>query len=321
MDRKLLNRLITTVSGEEQDILDGKPLDKTRYTSKSGFVIDKEKMLAKGELITIRRHTRFAAFPEHKHDFVEMIYMYSGRTNHHINGADPLVLNKGEILIMNQHARHRIEKANTDDIALNFIVMPQFFDLAYQMIGADNVLGRFLLDLLGSVDSNISYLHFKVADAVPIQNLMENMIWGFTHNVPNYQRICQNTMALLFLELLNYTQDLEIPCKSRHTQGLIVSILREIEENYPEATLTQLAEKYHVSIAYLSTILKRETGQTFQELLQKKRLDKAAQLLKESHLSAENIIHTVGYSNTSYFYRVFRKQYGISPSEYRKQEN
>ena len=53
------------------------------------------------------------------------------------------------------------------------------------------------------------------------------------------------------------------------------------------------------------------------ELLQKKRLNKAVQLLVETKLSVSNIIAGVGYDNASYFFRIFKERYGMSPKEYR----
>lgn len=61
------------------------------------------------------------------------------------------------------------------------------------------------------------------------------------------------------------------------------------------------------------------TGSTFKELLLHKRLDKAARLLRETRLTIQEVCAEVGYDNTSYFHRVFRRRYGKSPKEYRSE--
>ncbi len=58
------------------------------------FTIDSEKMLTKGRLIDIRTHTRFIAFPPHKHNYIEIVYMCSGQTEHMINGSTKVVLQR-----------------------------------------------------------------------------------------------------------------------------------------------------------------------------------------------------------------------------------
>ena len=75
-----------------------------------------------------------------------------------------------------------------------------------------------------------------------------------------------------------------------------------------------------MSLPYLSAVVHRATGRTFKELLLEKRLSKAAQLLRETRLTTQDIILAVGYENTSYFYRVFRARFGVTPKEYRRQQ-
>lgn len=312
--REGLMQELRRVTEEEERLLAGGQVDKSLYTSGSAFLIDSEKLLAKGKLITVRPHTRFAAFPMHTHNYVEIMYMCSGKTVHHIEGGPPVTLRAGELLFLNQHASHQVDRAGEDDVGVNFIVLPQFFDYALTLVGTDNVLGRFLLSGLRQSDGEMSCLHFHVAEAPTIQNLVENLIWGLVHPQANARRINQATMGVLLLQLLNYTGDLE----EASGNGAVLAVLREIEENYPTADLTRLAKELHVSLPYLSAAVRRATGRTFKDLLLEKRLSKAAQLLRETRLTTQDIILAVGYENTSYFYRAFRARYGATPKDYRK---
>src|SRR5665647_3630535 len=147
MDRELL-RALADITPEEQRLLSGDPVDMANYASGKFFVIDSAKMLEKGKLIAIRPHTRFADFPRHMHNYIEIMYMCSGSTTHIINDNTTITLQAGELLFLNQHACHSIKKAGADDLSVNFIVLPQFFDVAYSMIGADNLLHNFLISSL-----------------------------------------------------------------------------------------------------------------------------------------------------------------------------
>lgn len=312
--REDLMRELRRVTEEEEQLLSGGQVDKSLYTSGGGFLIDSDKLLAKGKLITVRPHTRFAAFPMHTHNYVEIMYMCSGQTIHQIEGRPPLTLRTGELLFLNQHASHAVERAGEEDVGVNFIVLPQFFDVALNLIGTDNVLGKFLLSGLRQSGGEMSCLHFRVAEAPTVQNLVENLVWSLVHPQPNARRINQATMGLLLLQLLNYTEDLE----EASGNGAVLAALREIEENYRTADLTRLAAELHVSLPYLSAAVHRATGRTFKELLLEKRLSKAAQLLRETRLTTQDIILAVGYENTSYFYRAFRARFGVTPKDYRK---
>lgn len=246
--------------------------------------------------------------------------MCSGKTVHIINDGTPLTLRTGEMLFLNQHASHAIQKAGTEDVAVNFMILPQFFDTALEMLGADNPLAHFLLGSLQSESNEISYLHFKVSGVLPVQNLIENMVWSLVHHQPNARGINQTTMGLLLLQLLNYTQCIEVPTQKSSHNALVMAALREIEENYKTANLSRIAAQNGVALAYLSQLIKAESGDTYTALLQQKRLAKAATLLRGSKLSTQDIIAAVGYDNTSYFYRIFKQRYGITPKEYRQKQ-
>ena len=110
MQEELLAQL-RTISKEEQDILAGKnEVEKSLYTHQQRFIINGKQMLNKGKLIDVRTHTRFVHFPKHSHDYIEMIYMCSGTTTHIINGKDKVVLNKGDLLVLNRNAIHDYKK-------------------------------------------------------------------------------------------------------------------------------------------------------------------------------------------------------------------
>ena len=309
-------RRLRQVTEEEERLLAGGQVDKSLYSSGAGFLIDSEKLLAKGKLITVRPHTRFASFPMHRHNYVEIMYMCSGKTVHRMEGRPPLTLQAGELLFLNQNAAHGVDRAGEEDVGVNFIVLPQFFDYALALIGMDNVLGKFLLSGLRQSGGELSCLHFRVSHVPTVQNLVGNLVWSLVHPQPNARRINQATMGVLLLQLLNYTEDLE----EASGNGAVLSALREIEENYRTADLTRLAGELHVSLPYLSAAVHRATGRTFKELLLEKRLSKAAQLLRETRLTTQDIILAVGYENTSYFYRVFRARFGVTPKEYRRQQ-
>ena len=93
----------------------------------------------------------------------------------------------------------------------------------------------------------------------------------------------------------------------------------EIKEHYTEnITLTGLAEKYSISVSYLSELLKEHLQLSFSEYISSKRIQKAKELLADDSLSIEQIADQTGYNDYFYFTKVFKKNTGISPSKYRK---
>ena len=92
-----------------------------------------------------------------------------------------------------------------------------------------------------------------------------------------------------------------------------------IRQNYfKDLSLEELAEQVNLNPSYLSSIFKKEVGMTFLQYLQDIRLKKACDLLKNSpDLTVESISSHVGFRTPSYFYKVFRAHYGISPNKWR----
>lgn len=319
MNTELLAQL-KKVTEEELAILNGSDkIEKQIYSNTKDFTIRSNKMLEKGKLIDVRTHTRFIAFPKHRHDYIEMIYMCNGSTTHIINSQEKIVLKKGELLILNQYAYHEIEAAGSEDIAVNFIILPQFLDVALEMLGGENIISRFIISSLREENDEFGYMYFQVADVLPVQNLIENMVWSLV-NKKNYRNIInQTTIGLLFMYLADCIDRISVndnvSGKDRQT---VMRVMAYIDENYKTASLNEMAFNENMSISTLSRLIKEYTGKNFSQLLLEKRFAKAAKLLKDTTLAVSDIVTAVGYDNNSYFYRVFKEMYNVSPKEYRR---
>jgi len=310
--------VLEKITDEEKDILNGsKTIVKSIYTRNKDFVVDSDIMLEKGKLIDIRSHTRFLPFPKHKHNYIEIIYMCSGQTTHIINDTYEVILKQGDLLFLNQNSFHEILPAGQEDIAINFIVLPEFFDVAFRMMEEENVLRDFLIGSLRQNTSESNYMYFKIAEVLPVQNLIENMVWSLLYKQSNERQINQTTMGLLFLQLLHHTEKIEQNDQNQYERKIVFAILRYIEENYKNANLGELAGQLSQPMYYLSRLVKKNTGHTYKDLLQIKKLSQATYLLSATKLSIADIIVAIGYDNTSYFHRVFKNRYGVTPKEYR----
>ena len=316
MTEELLKEL-RKITPEEEKLLAGKSeIEKALYMSSETDIIDAEKLLEAGKVIEIRTHTRFVHFPKHTHNYIEVIYMCCGSTHHIINDED-VILQQGELLFLSQNATQEIYPAGEEDIAVNFIVLPEFFEYGLNMMEPEeNQLRSFVIDCLKGEREAAGYLHFKVTDVLPVQNLVENLIWTLWNKQPNKRRTNQATMGLLFLQLMICTEKL-VTDEGAGQQKLMISVLSYIENNYKEGELTELANSLHYDVYWLSREIKNRTGKTYTELIQAKRLGQAAYLLSATGLSVAEVSEAVGYDNISYFHRIFQKKYGTTPRKYR----
>ena len=313
IDKSIIDKL-SGLTGEEKRILNGgESIDRTLYMDGSRDVISGDKLLPPGKTITIRPHTRFVAFPEHTHDYVEMVYMCRGETTHIVNGQR-IVLHAGELLILGQNARQAIEPAGEGDVAVNFIVRPTFFSGTLPFLGEEETpLRRFVISCLTG-ENEEGWLLFRVADVLPVQNLIENLLYTLLENTPTKRGVLQMTMGLLFNQLLNHTETLRFETRE---QNALFSVLRYVEEDYRDGTLGEIAARLHYELTSLSRLIRQKTGRTYTGLVQEKRLSQAAWLLRNTDKKVDEIANSVGYENLSFFHRLFAAHFGLSPKKYR----
>ncbi|QDP39633.1 response regulator transcription factor [Radiobacillus deserti] len=128
--------------------------------------------------------------------------------------------------------------------------------------------------------------------------------------------------ALLpFYQFLDYTRDIAAPKKVKRQDGNMKKLLEYVNQHYAEPLgLTELAEHFHFNPSYLSNYFSTHHGEGFSEYVNKVRITKACELLKKSKQSISNISEEVGYSDPSYFSKVFKKMVGVSPSQFRRDE-
>jgi len=314
MEKFLLDKL-GIISEEEQAILTGKELNKKLYTSEGEFIVNIQR-LNKERDISVRTHTRFVDFPNHKHNYLEIMVVLKGCITHCIGGEN-ISLNTSDFLVMNKHTTHSILKAGKDDIGVNIIISDGFINsLASELDGT--VFSELILENSKEEGDGI-YLSFSSKNDKQIENIVENLLFELTEYKPDMQ-IMRRTVALLFTylslkssKLLRIANRLPDRITMRKKQ-----IADYISSSYKTASLSELCEKMYLSAPYLSKLISEYFGKGFKELLLETRIKKATELLTTTNLSVGDIIQSIGYETESYFHREFKAQTGLSPLSFRR---
>ena len=107
----------------------------------------------------------------------------------------------------------------------------------------------------------------------------------------------------------------------RHYAVIVQKTLAYIDANLSgDLSLKKLAEMIHVSPGYLSSLFHRETGCTLADYITTQRMKAALQLLKSTQLQIQSIAQLSGYSDPNYFGKLFKRFYGMTPQQYRKEQ-
>ena len=278
-------------------------------------MLKRDQFLRKGKLIGIRENGRFLEAPLHSHDFIEMAYVLHGSLTHEIEGKQ-VVMTEGDLLIMNRNAHHAVALCGREDIMINFIVLPEFFERAMQQAELeDSPMQRFFISCILDADNTPDYLLFNIKEIMPLRHLVENLIWSIKNDVPYKQTTNQLTMALL-LRLLQYHAGYAHSNESGY--GLIWQVQRYIDSHYRYGSLEDAARQLHYDYCWLSHEITRKTDKTFTQLLQERRMQQALYLLKNTEFPIQDICVQVGYSNNTFFYKLFKETYGVTPKKYRE---
>ncbi|MBL4936236.1 response regulator transcription factor [Clostridium sp. YIM B02515] len=109
---------------------------------------------------------------------------------------------------------------------------------------------------------------------------------------------------------------------SSETSPVIQQVIHYIKNNYQnEISIKTLSQKFNINPSYLGQVFHKEVGEPFSDYLTRIRNEKAKDMLLNTNLKINEIAQSVGYSDTSYFYRKFKEVFGISPNAMRSSKN
>lgn len=199
----------------------------------------------------------------------------------------------------------------------------------YKRISVDKLLKTYntisYLSLDNSLEASITLLtlnnsvkyYFILGPYKSNINLITNL-----YNNDEFKFIPRNCIKYLTQTLKNIIDDQSSFKRMDLKQPISLNIRKAIEfihKNYEEElTIDLMAETLNINKCYFCSIFKKETGLTFSNFLNKFRIEKSKELLKNTSLSVLDIAISVGFNNQNYYSMVFKKELGISPLQYKK---
>jgi YesN/AraC family two-component response regulator len=98
----------------------------------------------------------------------------------------------------------------------------------------------------------------------------------------------------------------------------IKAAINYIEQNYnKKLSLEEVANYVNINTYYFSSIFKKDTGMCFTDYLQKVRIENSKKLLMQPQYKIYQIAEKIGFTDEKYYFKVFKKYTGITPSQYR----
>ena len=246
-----------------------------------------------------------AAFPEHHHDFYEIVIVEHGTGTHVFNGQ-PYTLSGGSVCFVRDHDRHLYE--HTENLCLTNILYraPDAFCF---LSGLDKLLPQ-------EQDGNYPS-HWRVNQ--PVLQQVRGLIDQFeqigeaadTHAVANRE--------ILFMQLLVLLRKGSMMEGASNSEGRLNQLMAWLEDHFAEDVCwEQLASQFTLSLRTLHRQLKQQTGMTPQRYLNRLRLMKARHLLRHGEASVTDIAFQCGFGDSNHFSTLFKREFSWSPREIRQ---
>ena len=257
--------------------------------------------------------------PMHRHNYIEMIYVYSGKLIQKINNDCRTYL-KGEICILDENTLHaELNELGEEDIIIYFGMSKEFFQqVFYSCIENENNFTKFISHSLMENKKEKQYISLKNYDDEEIRILVENIIK--TSFEKGEEAEIKEYLKKIFLKIVShYEISLTIEEIERLESNAFVEIDQYMKLHLNQVSRQELSEIFFFDTGHINKIIKRNTGTTYSEYLVHLRMEKAVELLTHTDLSINKIIEKIGYSNKSYFYKAFQRAYGMTPQVFRTQ--
>lgn len=301
-------------------------IDKDKFKNPSSVTSKKESMtedlFPKTNDVIINKHLRYSPSFIHCHSFFEIIYVLNGSCHNKISNTI-IEMKKGDICIISPGTIHSLSVFKDDCVVINLLVRSTTFEKSFfGILKSNDVLSSFFSHALYSSNSE-SYLLFTNQTNKEMINSVLEMYLEFNNKSRYSDRMLTSMMSVFFIRLLRTdAKNIIVPTQSKtYSDRNIIHILNYIFTNYSSITLKDLSVKYNYSERQMSRILKEYTGKTFVNIIQDIKLQKACELLKNPNISINKIIETIGYSNTTHFYKIFKSHYNMTPINYRDNIN
>lgn len=323
MDLQELDSRLRQLNDFEKELLDLASRDMKMHfskdISKEKWQINSDKLMAEGEDIAIHKHDRFIAFDSHNHDYLEMMFVYSGEITHTFKG-EKVLLKKGELLLMDMNVSHSLEAASENDVAINILIKREFFDTFFlKQISSNNLITNFVINAIYSHTDKKQYMYFQTGANQKIWGLLMEILIEFYEKRNGFNTAIRAYMLLLFNEMLrDYQKYLSKPVVGRIDSAIVLDIKSYIDEHYKQVSLKEMAEFFNYNSDYLGKQIKKLTGESLKTMVKRKKLNEAKRLLIHTDLSILEVLNEINYSNISYFYKQFKSEYDLTPDEFRQ---
>lgn len=303
---EITNRTLIWASGIEGKDVDVKSL--SRFFKEHGDLSLPDDLFSVGADFNISIHAEPFNDVFHCHDFFELITPIKGSVVD-LTENDRIILSEGDVCIHNPRCRHAVTDFSDDkNVLINVLISKKLFKKSlYSSFSSDEKFN----DFFNEYEHNSQrYLVFK-NHSREVGDVINLLLKNYASETPS-QIILESLLLVLFSELF-------IDFKAENKNSLKERIRNYVYNNFASCNLESAAKHFGYHPKYFCTLVKKECGTTFLDLLNRRRVQKVAYFLEYTNLSIEKIAEAVGYNDAVSLYVNFKKYFKKTPLKYKKE--
>lgn len=289
-------------------------------------VLTKEDFFRAGETVHIQMSDEFPDYIgiRHKHEYIEVVYVVSGRAIHEI-GDKVYRVKRGDLFIINRNTPHvfRCEEGQKEPfVAYDLMFTPEFFDSSISGYHPLDALNQsFMFHSLFSGRKEMPpFFSISGNEYTAFGELFHKIFREHSECKKGYREIIRAYLLELIITIFRLDEATAKQEGNLRIRQVVEFVLDYINRNYAsKISVGQLAQMVYLNPDYLGRVFRDLTGATITETIQKVRIEHVCALLSSTKQSISNIASSCGFDDMKFFYSVFKKRMGVLPGEYRKQ--
>jgi len=262
--------------------------------------------------------------PVHRHDCMQINYIWRGRAKHHINSSEFLVI-KGDVFVIPPFVNHAISGGEVDAEIIEFEFMPEFINNNFTTFeNAESFLDFAYIEPFLEAENLVKpRLNLIGKEQVEIENALNECLLEYDGKRPGYILVIKSLLLKILVsvgrEFTNYLENSQNRTIYDRHRDAILGAMDYINGHYQEEiSIDEVAKKFMLSPSYFSYLFKSITSKTFTEYVNTLRIASTQKMLKTTDKLVVDICYEAGFNNVNHFNRMFKQCVGMSPKQYRR---
>ena len=276
-----------------------------------------EDVLNQGKSISVLKSSLESRQSLHSHEFIEIVYILSGKAKHTIDGCTYHVT-RGDLLFMNYGCTHEFSSEKGFQYVNVLFSAASIADTIATPAATFSLLSIYSFDEMRNEASH-GKLSFIGEDRLRVEWLIEAMLREHREKERAWESAACSYLGALLVEMMRKNER-GVECSEM--LGIWRELEKYVEDNLADSlSPSALAEKFFYNPSYFSRLFKERFGVSPSAYIMKRRTEYAAKLLRETSLSINEIAERAGFADRGALYTAYSRYYGTTPAKDRSEKN